>query len=68
MLWYPHNLYLRPNKGLHHLYQTPPNEDFGTPLDTINLQEHVDLTEWRPKQTFVISGAKIIVNMDNIPY
>ncbi|CAG8646413.1 10426_t:CDS:2, partial [Paraglomus brasilianum] len=56
MLWYPHNL-----------CQKPANEGFGTPLDTINLQEYVSLTEWRPKRTFVISGAKIIVKTDDVP-
>ncbi|CAG8623734.1 9446_t:CDS:2 [Paraglomus brasilianum] len=56
MLWYPHNL-----------CQKPANEGFGTPLDTINLQEYVSLTEWRPKRTFAISGAKIIVKTDDVP-
>ncbi|CAG8450613.1 5247_t:CDS:2 [Paraglomus occultum] len=45
----------------------PYNLERGTPLDTINLQEYVDQTEWRVKRTFVISRAKIIVNTDDIP-
>src|SRR6185312_16132430 len=64
MIWYPYNLSLEPDKDFrtpHHLYREPPNEGFGTPLDTINLQEHVGLAEWTPKRTFVISGAKIII-------